>query len=398
MKSVYLLLAAVASIATPSVAAVTLDDIAGKLARTGCYKAQARYEVLLASLSEPVTYTVDLESTAAPADTLAPCNYIIEWTLPHAGGNSQGFSAYFDGDHYRFRNKSLQEYHVSESKEPFSPGGRTDRGVQRQAQFVSLLPQFMAEMFAQMAVDSSYVVTVVPDTVFDGTAATVVKGVRQTDGVDVSEYVYVLDPETFLPRSIDLENNPGQIGEQSISIHFNAPATPPECKVTYARLVDAWPDAFGKYRESAFGVESLPGRPMPRIVAPTTTGERYLHERGQGFAVPVIVAFLDTSTGSTPDVVGQVRGAVALLPFQVDVIWAFVNHRIDDVESIVPQVLPGEHLLINASGAARNCGVGNTLPVLVFAAADGNVTDILVGFNNNLASDVIQKATTAKHK
>lgn len=398
MNPVKVLFAAAAALMSLSAEALTLDDISTRLVGTGCYADTARYEVLLASLSEPVSYDIAFESTAAPSDTLAPCNYIIRWTLNRNGGGSNGFSAYFEGDHYRFRNRRLQEYHVTESAVPFAPSGNIYRGVQRQAQFATLLPQFLGETFAAMTRDSSYCYAVTADTVCDGRAATVVKGVRRTAGADASEYVYVLDPETFLPRRIELENNPGQIGEQSISVVYGSAPTTTKCRVDYNRLVGLYPDAFGKYRQSTFGIEDLPGRPLPRIVAPTTTGERYLHERGEGFAVPTVVAFLDCTVGSTPEVVSQVRDAVSMLPFQVDVVWAFVNHRVDDVEAVVPQIVPGEHLLLNASGAARDCGIGNTSPVLVFAGTDGNVTDVVVGFNNNLASDVIQKATTAKHK
>ena len=132
---------------------------------------------------------------------------------------------------------------------------------------------------------------------------------------------------------------------------------------------------------------------MPRIAAPTTTGERYLHERGTAFAAPTVVAFVDADAGVTPAVVADVRQAVAMLPFQVDVVWAFRNHRADDIETVVERAVPGEFILMAARGAARNCGVGATMPVLIFAATDGTVSDIEIGYNKDLAS----KATAAKH-
>ena len=91
-----------------------LTALADALAATGPYSGQCSYEVLLASLSEPVTYEVKLQSTPAPADTLSPCDYLIEWSLPTPSGEVSGFSAYFDGSHFRFRDKRLQEYHASD--------------------------------------------------------------------------------------------------------------------------------------------------------------------------------------------------------------------------------------------------------------------------------------------
>ncbi len=63
---------------------------------------------------------------------------------------------------------------------------------------------------------------------------------------------------------------------------------------------------------------------MPRVVAPTTTGERYLHEKGEPFAVPAVFVFMESAVGSCGDVVRSVREAVDYhLPMSVDVIWAF---------------------------------------------------------------------------
>ena len=77
----------------------------------------------------------------------------------------------------------------------------------------------------------------------------------------------------------------------------------------------------------------------------------------------------------------------------VDVIWAFFDHRVDDIEAVVPSIRPGEHLLMNARGAASDCGVGADTPVLVFVGADGVVRDFVQGYNQDLKSIVIQKAS-----
>ena len=134
-----------------------ISDIAARLGAMDAYADSCTYEVLLASLSEPVTYTVGLESEPAVGDTLSP----ISWSLPTPSGLVEGFSSYFDGSHFRFRDKRLQEYHAATDSEPFAPGGDVRRGVQRQVQFADLLPQFIAEHFAEMAADSTYIFSVV---------------------------------------------------------------------------------------------------------------------------------------------------------------------------------------------------------------------------------------------
>ena len=122
MKSfVFIVATLLATSEATTAASADLTEIAGRMSAIDCYKADCTYEVLLASLSQPVTYTVSLESSAASADTLAPCHYIIRWSLPAAADTTSGFSAYFDGTHFRFRDKRLQEYHSEWSAQSFRP-------------------------------------------------------------------------------------------------------------------------------------------------------------------------------------------------------------------------------------------------------------------------------------
>ena len=79
-------------------------------------------------------------------------------------------------------------------------------------------------------------------------------------------------------------------------------------------------------------------------------------------------------------------------PRQVDIVWAFLDHRGDDVSPLTDGAIPGESVLIHAGGAARDCGVGAVTPVLIFANSDGTVSDFIRGYNQDLESLVIQKA------
>ena len=375
-------------------AATSLADIARALSATTFYADSCTYEVLLPSLPDPVTYSIALmQASAEPADTLAPASYLIDWRLPAPSGISQGFSAYTAGAHYRFRDSRLQEYHAEWDSAPFAPSGDVSRGVQNLVQFADLLPAYLGEHFAAMAQDSSYIYKVSPDSIVSGERAAVVEGIRRINGYDAAEYTYILDPATFLPRKIELENNPGQLGEQSITIRYAATASAKVPAINDSMLADRYPDAFGRYRGSSYSLENLPGKALPRFVAPTTTGERYLHEKGDPLAATTVYAFVDAGVGSTPLLVEEVRSAADYLPFNVDIVWAFINHRADDIEAVMPSIRPGEHLLMNARGAATDCGVGADTPVLIFVGTDGIVKDFLRGYNQDFRSLVIQKAS-----
>ena len=70
-----------------------------------------------------------------------------------------------------------------------------------------------------------------------------------------------LTPIRFLPRLVELENNPGQLGEQSISVRYMCGSERP-CDInaeTLAARVIPTPSAnTGKARSS---LENLPGKP-----------------------------------------------------------------------------------------------------------------------------------------
>lgn len=365
-----------------------LTKISSQLKDIAEYSDNCTYEVLLASMAEPVSYTVALQSTA-PGDSLSPCDYYICWQIPMPSGVSRGFSAYFDGTHFRFRDKRLQEYHAEWDMGPFAPSGDVVRGVQQQVQFADLLPQYIGQTFAAMAADSTYIYDV-KESSFNGTKAIIVEGVRRTSGFDGSEYRYVFDASTMMPMRIELENNPGQIGEQSILVNFKG-GNGKGVKIDMESISAAQSEAFEKYREGTYTLESLKDKPLPAITAPRLHGERYHRRKGEPFGSVAVLAFVDADVASTPEVIKSLENAAAMMPMHAEILVAFVNHRVEDIEPIVEE--GNDNILINARSAARDCGVGSETPVIIFVDAQGTVKDFVRGFNKDLESIVIQKAS-----
>lgn len=371
-----------------------LAEIGRRMAEMPCFVDSCAYEVLLPTLSEPVKYSLAVES-AAVADSLAPCSYIISWSLPAPTGVRSGFSAYFDGTHFRFMNERLQEYHLEWDAASFAPSGNVADGVQRRAQFADILPQFIGENFVAMSTDTTYTWTIREGIRYAGRDAVRVEGVRRLAGFDALEFEYTLDASTFTPLHIDLENNPGQLGEQNVTVTFGAAASSTACNIGMDRLLELHGAVLQHYRESSFSLEELVGRPMPRITLPTADGSRYIHHKGEPLAATTLFVIVDCSVGSTPDVIAAVRKAVDYLPLSAEVVWTFLDRRADDVLPLVQPLRPGETAAINGGSAARDCGVGSLTPVIIIASPDGNVADFIRGYNQDLESLVIQKTTLA---
>lgn len=251
----------------PTLQAESVGAIADRLSAASPYRAGARYEVLLPQSEEPVVYAVNLSSFAPEkADTLAPCDYLVQWGMDTPSGRSSGFNAYFAGHHYRFRDKRMQEYHYDDSATEFSARGSVRYGVQQQAQFASLLPAFIADKLREIESDPAYQYTVETDSA-KGTIT--LEGVQRVGGYDGLEYKYVFDLADFMPRSAEFCYNPGQMSEQSVSVAYGEPGMERvEAPLSEPKLMSLYPEAFSRYRESGYTLSNLPGRPCPRYRPP----------------------------------------------------------------------------------------------------------------------------------
>lgn len=390
MKIKLMLSAAVAlpalSFASVPAALPGVDDIVASLRATDCYHAEIDFSVTLPQASDDVVYRLDVAAQAAPADPLAPADYLIKWKYISSPSEPvEGFSAYFDGHHYRYSPGRLQEYHTQWDSIPFTQGATS---VQHTAQFVNLLPWSVADAIDAAADDSRYTLTVRAsgDDVL-------LKSVMEIDGVECQSVEYRFDSADLrLKRSLS-ENNPGSIAEQTVTAAYTYPSAAPDCQpITEDALANQFADAFGRYRESNFRIENLPGLPLPEIALPTSTRERYIHHRGEAFRAPTVVVLLDPQGGFARETVASVRAGADNLPFAADVIWACTGTDTDSAEEAVGALRPGEHLLVNAARLARDCGAAS-LPVIIMTRRDGIVGDVALGFNKDLDKIVIQKMT-----
>lgn len=369
-----------------------------RLKSTPEYMADAKFEVLLPSHEDPVTYSLTLQSEAV-TDSLAPCQYVIRWSTDSPSGQLSGFSAYFDGNHYRYRNNRLQEYHVESNAMVFSPQGSSGAefatGVQNQAQFADLLPQYLGYKLQQIVSDTCYHYVFHADTIVQSRRAIVIDGVKRTGGYDAQYFVYAFDKDTGMPFYIDILTGPGSISEQAITVAYSAPSQP---AVAYSEeaLMKQWPEVFERYRESTFGVESLVGNYLPdfscQILGST---ERLAHMRGDKMNGPTVIVALDPEVASTSATIEAVRQAKDMLPSGVNVIYAFNTNRGDEVEGLLQSPVGGETALTSATSLTRNCGI-TLFPSVIFVNSNGKVQDVSLGFNNDLSSIVIEKAMMLK--
>lgn len=350
------------------------------------------------SLQDDVAYHVDLYSTDAEGDTLSPCDYLIRWTVPGSEnrGATDGFSAYFDGNLFTFRGERMVERHFSADPSPFLPSGTTP-GAQRRTQFAELLPQFIADEIGAITSDKGYRWHFCADTIVEGRRSMALTACLEINGEVSREVLYAFDRETGMPLYIATDNNPGALAEQSIVARYRAAQSPLECKsLSDGELAGMYPEVFEKYRDNTFAIVNLPGQPLPRFALPTLTGERYTYlGTSQGFKAPTLVVLFEPESAFARATIDGVRSAAMQLPYNADILWAAVSNDRDAVDALLPSDGMGETTLVSAKALARDCGTA-TFPVVIIVGSDGIVADVVVGYNNSLVSDVIQKAATLR--
>lgn len=361
-----------------------VESLATLLEDATAFEGAVRYEVSLPMSDEDVVYSVKLASRKNVADTLCGFDYLIDWEL--LGREAEGFLAYFSGHHYRYRDNRLQEYHFDWDSIPFMAA----EGVQRTGQFVDLLPFSVARELRAMENDESFDVCFCPDTVVDGRRVAVVSAIQTIRGYVGRNFSLVADPQTGQLLKMSNEYNPGQISEQSVTVTYSYDREGTvHAPVSEEDLIAVYPEAFEKFRECNYRIENLRGLQLPAFSLPTLTGERYTYHRGDGFLVPMVIAFLDPDVETTRETIVELRKAVSSMPCQVELTMAFNGSNVGLVGELAGNAAMGEIILTSANSFARDCGT-SVFPTVLVVGVDGQVADVVLGFNKNLSRNVIQ--------
>ena len=383
--------AAAVTAAAPSVWSFSPREAVDAMRSIPHYNTTARFTVSMPQLSDDVVYAFTLAQSRQPADTLLGIDYLVEWhSVSGTPTPIEGFSAYCTGgDHYRYNGHRLQEYHMSTDPESFSPRLAGVKGVHASAQFVDLLPHSIAADIERMMADTACQVKVYADTLVGGRRVDAIRTELIHSGLVAQESEYLFDRDSHLPLRIRQENSPGSISEQSVMVDYDGADFAPTESLTEQVLIDRYPEVFANLRQNNFRIQSLPGTRLPGFALATPTRERYSRGVNDPFRSPTIVAMLNASDAMTAPVIEALRNVASQVPRAVDIIWVFADKDVDAVEAVVGAPREGEHVLINGRSLVRDCGAAD-LPAVVICDKDATVKNVVVGFNQQLTSDVIQ--------
>ncbi|MCM1309885.1 MAG: hypothetical protein NC301_02525 [Bacteroides sp.] len=367
-----------ASLATNFSLARGIDSIANALVSLPDYAAKVSYAVTLPQADDDVVYTVSLRQPDASD------SYLIDWSVMSPSGPVEGFTAWFNGHFYNFRNRRLQEYHADWD----TTATPQAKPIQDSAQFASLLPRRIAQTLREVESSPGYTcsVTTRGDEVK-------VEAVRQLAGEPDAEMTWIFNSETLAPKEFYGDYNPGAITGQQVKATYNYDVDGLGGAVMSEEFLRSrYPEAFSRYRESQFSIENMRGDQLPAFSLPNISGGRLARQAADGFDFPTVVALLDSESPLAADFVSAIRGAINRLPFTANVIWAASSKNPREVSELLGNLAPEETALTAAATLALSCGA-SVLPVVMVCDTSGKITDLAVGMNNTLTTDVIQMLT-----
>lgn len=348
-----------------------IDSIADALANMAGYAARVRYAVTLPQAEDDVVYTVDLRQP------LSVDSYLIDWSVDSPSGPVDGFTAWFEGHFYNFRNRRLQEHH-----DGVDPAAGGVRSVQNSAQFASLLPSRLAMTLREVA-SGGYVYNVHP-----AGGEIIVDAVRTIAGEPDAELTWRFDAATFAPRSFYADYNPGGITGQQVKADYLS-AEPIDTMLSEAFLRARYHDAFSRFRENHFAIENMRGERLPAFSLPRLEGGRLERNADDGFDCPTVVVLVNPESVTAPVLVNDVRRAIMRLPLTAEVVWACSQKNPESAAELFGQLREGETVVTSAESLAVDCGAA-VLPVVLVCRPDGRISDLTIGLNNSLEADVIE--------
>lgn len=370
-----------------------LDQLVAGLEGIKSYKSKATFEVLIPQSSEPIVYELSLTANDNVNDNLSPCDYIVEWTINGGKSDSSGFSAYHNGNHYRYRDNKLLEYHMEWDSIPFR-SDNIGQGVQNQALFVKYLPANLAEHIKRISNDTTYYISTGLINVSKAHSAIVVKGTHTIADVVCEEFEYVFDRKTALPIRIHIESNPASISEQTIDVKYSESTTDVDVPITDEALMESYPIVFEKYRQCNYHIKNLIGEILPEFSAQTIGGSHYSFKKGDTLNSPTMFAVLDTKSEYSKRIISNIRLAYQNMPFESKIVWIFSENNKCDILKTIDKQLNNEEIYINSHSFIQKCGITST-PTTILANRNGKIIDVIIGFSKDLPSIITQNLSMA---
>lgn len=381
------------------------DTLLSNLMKIQNYKGGLHFTVTLPMTDEEVEYEVEMASRKSPSDTLCGYDYFFRFAGKKDTVEIPGFILYYAGNLYRFEYDKFREYHFDEHPEPFMgrrSGGRVFPGVQKQGMFFELLPMEIGKQLKGFLQNDRASVKWYPDTIVSGISCNAVKVTETLNGETLRNMLFAFDKNSGLPVYREVENNPGHLGSQTVTVRYTSYDTAPLFDTGFfdeSMLLQQYGDIMGRYRESSYRAESLRGKRAPVFSLPVYDDTRWFSLREE-LERPVILLFLDTSGEASKTEWAELQPVIERFRPELQSAVLFCETDPGSFGDAVSQQPGGENILCGASSVAGRYGVTG-YPSFFIVTPGGTVSEVVIGYSpgiGNTLSGVLEKLKIKENK
>lgn len=369
-----------------------ISQVISRLDRINHYKGEALFLVTLPMTDEEVEYRLSLQYQKNPADTLYGYSYLIDLsseTNPSINGN---FIYYDSGNYYNFSNQRLREYHAEENPTPFYDKTNKQNelpGIQRSGLFTEELPMEIASRLKKYRDQPENHIRSYSDTLINGLRCNALYIDEYMNGEVIRSAFYVFDSEHGTPIFKEVENNPGHLGSQTVTVKYISSDTKspfPSNFFSEENLMEQKNDIIAPFRSNYFKAQNLTGKPAPGFSLPLLNSEERFDPSTYKNQF-LILAFVDTASSFCKNALA----CAGPLSQNKNLTWVtLLSEKASDelVQYQQQNKLPGI-VACNARNIASRYGIAN-YPTLFVISPDGEIIFVQIGYDPDLSRNLQQ--------
>ncbi|MFR3549355.1 MAG: peroxiredoxin family protein [Coprobacter sp.] len=375
-----------------------VSQIISRLNQIEHYRGEALFRVTLPMTDEEVEYRLSLRCQRNPTDTLYGYSYFIDLTSESNPAINGNFIYYDSGNYYNFSNQRLREYHAEEDTAPFHDKMNNQNelpGIHRSGLFIEELPMEIASRLQRCLSNPENRIRTYSDTLINNRRCNALYIDEYINGEIIRSSVYIFDSESGTPIFKEVENNPGHLGSQTVTVKYISSdiKTPfPNNFFSEENFIEQKGNIIATFRSNYFKANNLTGKTAPNFSLPLLNDEKRF-DLSEYEDRPLILAFVDTTSSFCKNTLDCAK----YFSDNKNLLWITLlsEKNSDDLIKYQEQnELPGI-VTCNAQSIAAKYGIAN-YPTLFVISPERKIISVQIGYDPDLIENLQQILETLK--
>lgn len=375
-----------------------VSQIISRLNQIEHYRGEALFRVTLPMTDEEVEYRLSLRCQRNPTDTLYGYSYFIDLTSESNPAINGNFIYYDSGNYYNFSNQRLREYHAEEDTAPFHDKMNNQNelpGIHRSGLFIEELPMEIASRLQRCLSNPENRIRTYSDTLINNRKCNALYIDEYINGEIIRSSVYIFDSESGTPIFKEVENNPGHLGSQTVTVKYissDIKTSFPNNFFSEENFIEQKGNIIATFRSNYFKANNLTGKTAPNFSLPLLNDEKRF-DLSEYEDRPLILAFVDTTSSFCKNTLDCAK----YFSDNKNLLWITLlsEKNSDDLIKYQEQnELPGI-VTCNAQSIAAKYGIAN-YPTLFVISPEKKIISVQIGYDPDLIENLQQILETLK--